>query len=303
MTDSNRKEAQDELRQVIADAFAAHTLWTTDWNGVQLERFGPHRDLVSSPPSCKLQSFTKTGPYSQTQDVCFSGIPFLPRILTWSIEMILLPSARKPKNHHSSKLQLALHLWTWMIKQPSTVEQSVSNANTKLSGRSREIRHWRQTFTITISSITALGMLLVQHLLSETQMNRKRIRCVPALKYIVSLTEWAERHRLGPFHNSRDFEGNFQRLFKIDRRAFLFVEIGASLSHITRPQNQKQSDLMLSFKRHLYNSRNDGEKSARMTGYVISSKVFVRILLCADLFLPYPQPVLSYPQPVLCMRF
>jgi len=38
MTESNRKEAQDELRQVIADAFAAHTLWTTDWDGVQLQR-------------------------------------------------------------------------------------------------------------------------------------------------------------------------------------------------------------------------------------------------------------------------
>ncbi|KAF9078180.1 SAC3/GANP/Nin1/mts3/eIF-3 p25 family-domain-containing protein [Rhodocollybia butyracea] len=41
MTDSNRKEAQDELRQVIADAFAAHTLWTTDWNGVQLQSLLP----------------------------------------------------------------------------------------------------------------------------------------------------------------------------------------------------------------------------------------------------------------------
>ncbi|KAF5355258.1 hypothetical protein D9758_006025 [Tetrapyrgos nigripes] len=41
MTDSNRKEAQDELRQVIADAFAAHTLWTTDWDGVQLKSLLP----------------------------------------------------------------------------------------------------------------------------------------------------------------------------------------------------------------------------------------------------------------------
>jgi SAC3 family protein LENG8/THP3 len=38
MTDINRTEAQAELRQVIADAFAAHTLWTTDWAGVQLQR-------------------------------------------------------------------------------------------------------------------------------------------------------------------------------------------------------------------------------------------------------------------------
>ena len=38
MTDSNRAEAQAELKQVIADSFAAKTLWTTDWAGVQLKR-------------------------------------------------------------------------------------------------------------------------------------------------------------------------------------------------------------------------------------------------------------------------
>ncbi|KIK07765.1 hypothetical protein K443DRAFT_673031 [Laccaria amethystina LaAM-08-1] len=41
MTDMNRIEAQAELRQVIADAFAAHTLWTTDWAGVQLQSLLP----------------------------------------------------------------------------------------------------------------------------------------------------------------------------------------------------------------------------------------------------------------------
>lgn len=41
MTDANRTEAQAELRQVIADAFAAHSLWTTDWEGVQLKRYLP----------------------------------------------------------------------------------------------------------------------------------------------------------------------------------------------------------------------------------------------------------------------
>lgn len=41
MTDANRKDAQAELRQVIADAFAAQTLWTTDWEGVQLKSLAP----------------------------------------------------------------------------------------------------------------------------------------------------------------------------------------------------------------------------------------------------------------------
>ena len=38
MTDSNREEAQKELRQVIADAYTNKTLWTTDWAGMQLQR-------------------------------------------------------------------------------------------------------------------------------------------------------------------------------------------------------------------------------------------------------------------------
>ncbi|KAF9221368.1 hypothetical protein BS17DRAFT_797160 [Gyrodon lividus] len=41
MTDANRAEAQAELRQVIADAFTAKSLWTTDWVGVQLQSLLP----------------------------------------------------------------------------------------------------------------------------------------------------------------------------------------------------------------------------------------------------------------------
>ncbi|KAI0077733.1 hypothetical protein K474DRAFT_1684148 [Panus rudis PR-1116 ss-1] len=37
MTDANREEAQAELRKVIAEAFSNKTLWTTDWDGVQLQ--------------------------------------------------------------------------------------------------------------------------------------------------------------------------------------------------------------------------------------------------------------------------
>lgn len=39
MTDSNRTEASTELRKVISDSFMDKTLWTTDWNGVQLQRY------------------------------------------------------------------------------------------------------------------------------------------------------------------------------------------------------------------------------------------------------------------------
>ena len=37
-----KDEAQAELRQVIADSFLHKTLWTTDWQGVQLQRCAAH---------------------------------------------------------------------------------------------------------------------------------------------------------------------------------------------------------------------------------------------------------------------
>jgi len=46
MTDANRTEAQAELRKVISDAFNSQTLWTTDWDGVQLQTLLPK----PSPP-------------------------------------------------------------------------------------------------------------------------------------------------------------------------------------------------------------------------------------------------------------
>lgn len=58
MTEANKAEAQAELRQVIADRFAANQLWTTDWPAVQLQRFcrvpyeftfRPFTRLVSQP--------------------------------------------------------------------------------------------------------------------------------------------------------------------------------------------------------------------------------------------------------------
>ncbi|KAK0467286.1 SAC3/GANP/Nin1/mts3/eIF-3 p25 family-domain-containing protein [Desarmillaria tabescens] len=46
MTDSNKVEAQEELRKVIADAFAAQTLWTTDWAGIQLQSLLPKQPIL-----------------------------------------------------------------------------------------------------------------------------------------------------------------------------------------------------------------------------------------------------------------
>ena len=37
-TEMNKEAVQKELKQVIGEAFANKTLWTTDWNGVQLQR-------------------------------------------------------------------------------------------------------------------------------------------------------------------------------------------------------------------------------------------------------------------------
>ncbi|KAF8920706.1 SAC3/GANP/Nin1/mts3/eIF-3 p25 family-domain-containing protein [Mucidula mucida] len=66
MTDSNKSEAQAELRKVIADAFAAQTLWTTDWAGVQLLLPKPppsitnlKRKTVESPAPAPISKKTK----------------------------------------------------------------------------------------------------------------------------------------------------------------------------------------------------------------------------------------------------
>lgn len=39
MTDFNREEVQTELRAIIADAHINQRLWTTDWAGMQLQRY------------------------------------------------------------------------------------------------------------------------------------------------------------------------------------------------------------------------------------------------------------------------
>lgn len=38
MVDSNRAEAQAEMKTIIAQAHSNQTLWTTDWAGIQLQR-------------------------------------------------------------------------------------------------------------------------------------------------------------------------------------------------------------------------------------------------------------------------
>jgi hypothetical protein len=45
MTDANRAEAQQEMKQVIAQSFEAKTLWTTDWAGVQLQAYESSYEL------------------------------------------------------------------------------------------------------------------------------------------------------------------------------------------------------------------------------------------------------------------
>ncbi|KAJ7050530.1 SAC3/GANP/Nin1/mts3/eIF-3 p25 family-domain-containing protein [Mycena amicta] len=79
MTDSNRQEAQAELRQVIADSFAAHTLWTTDWPGLQLKALLPQpppqlnstlkrKNHENSPGGKKAKKALKTNHSASTFD-------------------------------------------------------------------------------------------------------------------------------------------------------------------------------------------------------------------------------------------
>lgn len=39
MTDSNRLEAQAEMKKVINQAFLASSLWTTDWASIKLDAY------------------------------------------------------------------------------------------------------------------------------------------------------------------------------------------------------------------------------------------------------------------------
>ncbi|KAH7926432.1 hypothetical protein BV22DRAFT_1063024 [Leucogyrophana mollusca] len=61
MSDANRVDAQAELRQVIADAFTAKTLWTTDWAGVQLQSLMPKAPPVLNNLKRKINDSPTTG--------------------------------------------------------------------------------------------------------------------------------------------------------------------------------------------------------------------------------------------------
>lgn len=62
MTDMNRADVQAELKQVIGEAFAAHTLWTTDWAGVQLKRC---RSLLYLSLSVLLLRYSDDKPHAE----------------------------------------------------------------------------------------------------------------------------------------------------------------------------------------------------------------------------------------------
>ncbi|KAF9522675.1 SAC3/GANP/Nin1/mts3/eIF-3 p25 family-domain-containing protein [Crepidotus variabilis] len=80
ITDANRVDVQSELKQVIGEAFSAHTLWTTDWAGVQLKSLLPKPAITFN--NLKRKSFDapnntnkkakklagKNSPYTSTTD-------------------------------------------------------------------------------------------------------------------------------------------------------------------------------------------------------------------------------------------
>ncbi|KAJ7281894.1 SAC3/GANP/Nin1/mts3/eIF-3 p25 family-domain-containing protein [Mycena rebaudengoi] len=76
MTDTNRTDAQAELRQVIADAFAAHTLWTTDWGGVQLKALLPQPiPNFNTNPSLKRKNHDNMPASKKSKKALKNGAP------------------------------------------------------------------------------------------------------------------------------------------------------------------------------------------------------------------------------------
>jgi hypothetical protein len=58
MTASNQDEAREELRKVIASAYETKSLWTTDWDALQLESLKPPPSPFSN--GLKRKSFETT---------------------------------------------------------------------------------------------------------------------------------------------------------------------------------------------------------------------------------------------------
>lgn len=78
MTDANRAEAQAELRESIANAFAEKTLWTTDWAGVQLKRCGlsSSKAELQISVTCDIQSDAKSAPGAQLPQTQNVGVTY-----------------------------------------------------------------------------------------------------------------------------------------------------------------------------------------------------------------------------------
>ncbi|KAF8199140.1 SAC3/GANP/Nin1/mts3/eIF-3 p25 family-domain-containing protein [Pholiota molesta] len=71
ITDMNRSEVQAELKQVISEAFAAHTLWTTDWAGPppvfnNLKRKSLEGPAITSKKAKKAANKNATASYTAT---------------------------------------------------------------------------------------------------------------------------------------------------------------------------------------------------------------------------------------------
>ncbi|KAH9852042.1 SAC3/GANP/Nin1/mts3/eIF-3 p25 family-domain-containing protein [Lenzites betulinus] len=66
MTDSNRADAQAELKQVIAESYGNKSLWTTDWDGVQLKSLIPKpTPVISSHGNLKRKAHDGQQPSSK----------------------------------------------------------------------------------------------------------------------------------------------------------------------------------------------------------------------------------------------
>ncbi|KAJ8587780.1 hypothetical protein M405DRAFT_863472 [Rhizopogon salebrosus TDB-379] len=60
MSDANRADAQAELRQAIANAFAEKAIWTTDWASVQLQSLMPKAPPTINSLKRKIKGVSAT---------------------------------------------------------------------------------------------------------------------------------------------------------------------------------------------------------------------------------------------------
>lgn len=137
MTESNREEASQEMKQVIAEAYQSGTLWTTDWVGMQLKRCVPTSTSFVFLMISSNSLLPKPLPTVNLKRKMY-GLSFPYNWNSWILPGPMdPPSAKRPRRLRRSRLQrlFQIHLMTRLLL---IKEQNDSNVNMRSRNRNRQ---------------------------------------------------------------------------------------------------------------------------------------------------------------------